>query len=146
MKKTLKIVLLAAVMLLAVLTLTGCGNKLVATKDVEETSSTPKHKEEVEVSFKNDKVDKVKMTFIFENDDTAKKYVDEYNAMIQVLKSFAGEEEGKVNLPTLTQSGKKATMELDAKTFAELSEDEKIESMTREEIKKSLEDEGYTVK
>ena len=86
------------------------------------------------------------MTFIFENDDTAKKYVDEYNAMIQVLKSFAGEEEGKVNLPTLTQSGKKATMELDAKTFAELSEDEKIESMTREEIKKSLEDEGYTVK
>ena len=42
------------------------------------------------------------MTFIFENDDTAKKYVDEYNAMIQVLKSFVGEEEGKVNLPART--------------------------------------------
>ena len=146
MKKTLKVVLLMLCLLVVLLALTGCGNKLVATKDVEETSDTPKHKEEVEVSFKNDKVDKVKMTFIFDNDDTAKKYVDEYNAMLQLLKSFAGEEEGEVNLPTLTQSGKKATMELDAKTFAEMSEDEKVESMTREEIKKSLEDEGYTVK
>ena len=32
-------------MLVAVFALTGCGNKLVATKDVEGTESEPKHSE-----------------------------------------------------------------------------------------------------
>ncbi len=49
---------------------------------------------------------------------TAKKYVDEYNAMIQFAKAFA--EDGKVTFQQLKQRGKKAIMELDAKTYAEI--------------------------
>lgn len=144
MKKTLKIVLLAAVMLLAVLTLTGCGNKLVATREVEATETTPKFKEETVVTFKKDKVNNIKMTFTFEDKDAAKKYVDEFNAMIQLAKAFA--EDGELNFPELKQSGKKAIMNLDAKTYAELVGDSEEANMTKDEIKTTLEEQGYKVK
>ena len=58
MKKTLKILLLVAFMSLVLFALTGCGNKLVATRETEEMGM--KMKEEVEISFKGDKVNKVK--------------------------------------------------------------------------------------
>ncbi len=145
MKKTLKVSLLIACLLVVLLALTGCGgNKLVATKEVEATEETAKHTEEIEVSFKNDKIDNVKMTFIFENADTAKKYVDDYNAMIEMLQKL--DEESKTNIPKLTQKGKKAIMELDAKTFAEMAGNEEEVNMTKEELRKSLEEDGYKVK
>ena len=145
MKKTLKVSLLIAFLLVVLLALTGCGgNKLVATKEVEATEETAKHTEEIEVSFKNDKIDNVKMTFIFENADTAKKYVDDYNAMFEMLKKL--DEESKINIPKLTQIGKKAIMELDAKTFAEMAGNEEEVNMTKEELRKSLEEDGYKVK
>lgn len=145
MKKTLKVSLLIACLLVVLLALTGCGgNKLVATKEVEATEETAKHTEEIEVSFKNDKIDNVKMTFIFENADTAKKYVDDYNAMFEMLKKL--DEESKINIPKLTQKGKKAIMELDAKTFAEMAGNEEEVNMTKEELRKSLEEDGYKVK
>ena len=145
MKKTLKVSLLIACLLVVLLALTGCGgNKLVATKEVEATEETAKYTEEIEVSFKNDKIDNVKMTFIFENADTAKKYVDDYNAMIEMLQKL--DEESKTNIPKLTQKGKKAIMELDAKTFAEMAGNEEEVNMTKEELRKSLEEDGYKVK
>ena len=76
MKKTLKIIAIIAIMLVAVFALTGCGNKLIATKDVEGTESEPKHSEKIEISFKDDKVNKVKMTYTFDNKDDTKKFVD----------------------------------------------------------------------
>ena len=84
------------------------------------------------------------MTFIFENADTAKKYVDDYNAMLEMLKKL--DEESKINIPKLTQKGKKAIMELDAKTFAEMAGNEEEVNMTKEELRKSLEEDGYKVK
>lgn len=105
MKKTLKIIAIIAIMLVAVFALTGCGNKLVATKDVEGTESEPKHSEKIEISFKDD----------------------------------------KVSLPTMEQKGKKAIMEMDAKMYSEMSGETEA-GMTKDEVKASLEKEGYKVK
>ena len=55
-------------------------------------------------------------------------------------------EESKINIPKLTQKGKKAIMELDAKTFAEMAGNEEEVNMTKEELRKSLEEDGYKVK
>ena len=144
MKKTLKMLLLVAIIFVSVLALTGCGNKLIATKEFEATETTPKHKEETVISFKNDKISSVKMTFTFDNKDETKKYVEEYNAMVQLFKTFSEEE--NLNLPELKQNGKKATMTLDAKTYAEILDNAEYANKTREEIKETLEKEGYTVK
>lgn len=144
LKKTLKIIALIAIMLVAVLALTGCGNKLVATKDVEGTSTEPKHSEKIEISFKNDKVNKVKMTYTFDNKDDAKKFVDSYNAILSLANAFASGDE-KVSLPTMEQKGKKAIMEMDAKMYSEMSGETEA-GMTKDEVKASLEKEGYKVK
>ena len=84
------------------------------------------------------------MTFTFDNKDETKKYVEEYNAMVQLFKTFSEEE--NLNLPELKQNGKKATMTLDAKTYAEILDNAEDANKTREEIKETLEKEGYTVK
>lgn len=144
MKKTLKIIVLIAIMLVAVLALTGCGNKLVATKDVEGTSTEPKHSEKIEISFKNDKVNKVKMTYTFDNKDDAKKFVDSYNAILSLANAFASGDES-ISLPTMEQKGKKAIMEMDAKMYSEMSGETEA-GMTKDEVKASLEEEGYKVK
>lgn len=144
MKKTLKIIALIAIMLVAVLALTGCGNKLVATKDVEGTSTEPKHSEKIEISFKNDKVNKVKMTYTFDNKDDAKKFVDSYNAILSLANAFASGDES-ISLPTMEQKGKKAIMEMDAKMYSEMSGETEA-GMTKDEVKASLEEEGYKVK
>lgn len=144
LKKTLKIIALIAIMLVAVLALTGCGNKLVATKDVEGTSTEPKHSEKIEISFKNDKVNKVKMTYTFDNKDDAKKFVDSYNAILSLANAFASGDES-ISLPTMEQKGKKAIMEMDAKMYSEMSGETEA-GMTKDEVKASLEEEGYKVK
>jgi len=131
-------------MLVAVLALTGCGNKLVATKDVEGTSSEPKHSEKIEISFKKDKVNKVKMIYTFDNKDDAKKFVDSYNALIALASAFTSGDE-KNSLPTIEQKGKKTIIEMDAKMYAEMSGETEA-GMTKEEVKASLEKQGYKVK
>lgn len=144
MKKTLKVIALIAIMLVAVLALTGCGNKLVATKDVEGTSSEPKHSEKIEISFKKDKVNKVKMTYTFDNKDDAKKFVDSYNALIALASAFTSGDE-TISLPTIEQKGKKTIIEMDAKMYSEMGGDTEA-GMTKDEVKASLEKQGYKVK
>ena len=160
MKKTLKILLLVALLIGTLVLLTGCGkdnnakteagnaDKLIATKttqseDMEGNEIT--YEENVEVSFKNDKVDTVKMTYIFDNEETANQYVAAYNAIFEFAKAFQEEGEEELNLPEFKQDGNKATMELNAAEYEEFSESED-EEMTKEAIRKSLEEEGYTVK
>ena len=65
MKKTAKSVLLFMVMAMLLLALTGCGNKIVATKDSDEG------KETIEIKFKGDKADKVTMSYTFKDKDDA---------------------------------------------------------------------------
>ena len=66
MKKTIKSSALLLVIAMILFTLTGCmGNKLVATKSNED-SMFGKYEEKVEISFKDDKADKITITTEYE--------------------------------------------------------------------------------
>lgn len=131
MKKTTKCLLLVTIMAAILLALTGCGgNKIVATK------SSDGYEEKIEISFKKDKIDEVVMTMEFEEESEAEAFVELYN-------QFGDEVEGM----EVEQKKKKVVITVDAETFAEMEGiDSDDESMSKEEIKKSLEEDGYKVK
>ena len=137
MKKTVKSSLLVAVLAILLLALTGCGgNKLVATKS-ESNELFGKYEEKIEITFKKDKVDKVVMTMEFENEDKAKGIAALYNmSKDEDMKDIKVE-----------QKGKKLVMTMDAKAFtAQEGNKDDDSSLTKESIKKSLEEAGYKVK
>lgn len=136
MKKTAKSIILALVMGLLLIALTGCGaNKLVATKSSDD-EFMGKYEEKIEISFKDDKADQIVWTMEFEDEDKA-----ESVASIFKLANNS-DEDTKIDVE---QKGKKVTLKMDAKSFAS-EEDMDDNSLSKEEMKKSLEDEGYTVK
>lgn len=136
MKKTAKSIVLALVMGLLLIALTGCGgNKLVATKSSDD-DFMGKYEEKIEISFKDDKADQIVWTMEFEDEDKA-----ESVASIFKLAS-SSDEDVKIDVE---QKGKKVTLKMDAKSFAS-QEDMDDDSLSKEKMKKSLEDEGYTVK
>lgn len=136
MKKTAKSIVLALVMGLLLMALTGCGaNKLVATKSSDD-EFMGKYEEKIEISFKDDKADQIVWTMEFEDEDKA-----ESVASIFKLANNS-DEDTKIDVE---QKGKKVTLKMDAKSFAS-EEDMDDNSLSKEEMKKSLEDEGYTVK
>lgn len=134
MKKTLKALLLVAFMLVTLLALTGCGDKLVATRETEEMGV--KMEEEIEVSFKDDKVNKVKMTYTFDSKEQAE-------AMKSLLSLGMSMNEETANFD-IKQSGKKIIMEADAKAYAEMVGDDV--DISKDELREQFEDQGYTVK
>lgn len=135
MKKTLKGVFLFVVMAVMLLAMTGCGenNKLVATKEGEETGFG-KYKETVEVTFKDKKADQITMTRELEDQDKA----DSISKALEYLGADA------FNGMDVKVDGKKVIMTLNAKDF--LGDDVKDEDLSRDSIKKELEDDGYKVK
>ena len=127
MKKLLKGAILVALMLVMVVALTGCGNKLVATKT--STENGVEMKEKHELKFKGDKLDSIKMTYEFSDEASA-----------AMMGGFM-----KLAFPDTEIDGKKVTMNLSAEDYAtELVGSD--EDMSKEAIKASLEAEGYTVK
>lgn len=134
MKKTLKALLLVAFMLVTLLALTGCGDKLVATRETEEMGM--KMEEKIEVSFKDDKVNKVKMTYTFDSKEQA----ESMKSLFTLGMSMSGE---TTNLD-IKQSGKKLTIEADAEAYAELAGEDV--DISKDELREQLEEEGYTVK
>lgn len=134
MKKTLKALLLVAFMLVTLLALTGCGDKLVATRETEEMGM--KMEEEIEVSFKDDKVNKVKMTYTFDSKEQA----EAMKSLFTLGMSMNGE---TTNLD-IKQRGKKLTIEADAEAYAELAGEDV--DISKDELREQLEEEGYTVK
>ena len=141
MKKTIKIALLLALMTLALFVLAGCGgDKLVATKSTDDYMG--KYEEKVEVTFKDDKVSEIKMTYTFEDEENAKSMKDMYS----MFTAMDGEEGAEaLKGMDVQQDGKKVVITMDAKAFAE-SEGAKEEEMTKDAIKAELEEAGYTVK
>lgn len=139
MKKSLKILAVVAFLFVILVSLTGCGNKIVATKETTEEGIT--YKEKVEIKLKDDKVDTVKMTMTFEDKDTAEKMKDQLDQGIAMLKMMGMDSEGI----EIEGKGKKITMKLDAKAFSALSE-VKMEEVSKDAIKKDLEEAGYKVK
>lgn len=134
MKKTLKSLLLVSFMLVILLALTGCGDKLVATRETEEMGM--KMEEKIEVSFKDDKVNKVKMTYTFDSKEQA----EAMKSLFTLGMSMNGE---TTNLD-IKQKGKKLTIEADAEAYAELAGEDV--DISKDELREQLEEEGYTVK
>lgn len=139
MKKTLKILLVVALIAVALFALTGCGNKIVATKETDDPEMG-KMKERIEISFKKDKVNEVKMQYTFEDKDAAEEAEKQFNAMLALMTAFTDEDVGM----EVKRSGKKLTMVLDAEAYADM-EGGDLE-VSKDELKKSLEEEGYKVK
>lgn len=134
MKKTAKSILLVAVMAIILLALTGCGSKkLVATKSSDE-AGIGKYEEKIEVTFKDDKADKIVWTMEFEDEEKAE-------SLAKVFESLGSEMEGF----EFEHKGKKVILSMDSKAFAD-QQDLDDNSMSREELKKELEEEGYKVK
>ena len=128
MKKVVKSVALLAVMVMVIAFLAGCGNKLVATKTTDD-EDMGKYDEKIEVTFKNDKAQEVKMTYTFEKEESAKSLASMYE--------FLGGDDIKVET-----DGKKVILTMSAEDSFGSEEDE----MSRDEIKALLEEQGYTVK
>lgn len=134
MKKTLKAILVAVIMLVVLLALTGCGNKLVATKESEQNGV--KVDEKIEVSFKKDKVNSVKMTYTFETKEQAEAMKGLFNLGLSMT------EDVKMDVD---QKGKKLIIKVDAKGYAEMAGTDEVD-MSKDELKETLEEEGYKVK
>lgn len=136
MKKTAKSIVLALVMGILLIALTGCGaNKLVATKSSDD-EFMGKYEEKIEISFKDDKAYQIVWTMEFEDEDKAESVASIFKL------ANSSDEDTKIDVE---QNGKKVTLKMDAKSFAS-QEDIDDNSLSKEEMKKSLEDEGYTVK
>lgn len=127
MKKILKGVILVALMLVMVVALTGCGNKLVATKT--STENGVEMKEKHELKFKGDKLDSIKMTYEFSDEASA-----------AMMGGFM-----KLAFPDTEIDGKKVTMNLNAEDYASQLENSE-EDMSKAAVKASLEADGYAVK
>ena len=134
MKKTLKVVLIISFMAFVLLALTGCGNKIVATREHEEGGITIKEK--VEIDFKKDEITNVKYTFEFDSEE----YAEQMKSYIGLMFSGLGTD--------VEQSGKKITIELDAEVFAEIGglDEDELTGISKKELKEQLEAEGYKVK
>ena len=132
MKRTAKNIFLVMVMAILLLGLTGCGNKLVATKE-EEDSLMGKYKETIEIKFKGDKASQVKITYAFEENDKAE----------DAEKLF--EELAKTDGIEAKRSGKKVTLTIEAKAYKEFA-GEDITELSKDEIKENLEKADYKVK
>ena len=139
MKKTLKGLVLALVMSLIIISLTGCGsNKLVATKKAED-EMMGNYKEEITMTFKNDKVETIETIMEFDKEETAQ-------GMYGLLSmGMSMDESGELEGIEFKQDGKKLVITMDAAAYAK-SEEASEEEMTKEALKAALEEDGYTVK
>lgn len=128
MNKKIKSLFAAIVMVVMLFALTGCGSKLVATKSTDD-SMMGKYEEKMEVTFKGDKADKIVWTMEFDDESKAKAAAGLYGLASSDAKM------------DVDQKGKKVTVKMSAKDFESSSED-----MSKEDMKKKLEEQGYTVK
>lgn len=139
MKKIAKSAALLLIMAIALVLLTGCGgNKLVATKTTDD-ATIGSYKEEIVMTFKNDKVNEIEMSMEFDDEDKAKgmKALYDMGASMSDDESLKGMK--------VEQKGKKLVIKMDAKAYANsegVSEDE----MTKDALKAELESQGYKVK
>ncbi len=139
MKKIFKVLLLSVLMIMTVLLLSGCGgNKLTATKTTND-SYIGNYSEKIVVTFKDNKATTIEQTIDFDNEASAESMYSMYN----IGSSIPG-----VSMPDgidVKLNGKTMTITTDANVYASsngLSND----GLTKEAMKASYEENGYTVK
>lgn len=139
MKKTLKSIVLLLIMGAVLILLTGCGgDKLIATKTTQD-ELMGNYTEEVVVKFKDDVVENVEMSMEFDSEETAEGMYGLYNMGVSM-----SEDESLAGLD-VKLDGKKLVITMDASAYA-AEEGMSQEEMSKEAIKTSLEESGYTVK
>lgn len=133
MKKTLKVSALLIIVALMLVSLTGCfKNKIVATKHTDaEKSMVGAYDEKIEITFKKDKADKIVWTMEFEDEEKAESTASLYDSFIKGA--------------DVDQKGKKVVVKINTKDFADIYE-MKDDELTKDNLVKKLEDQGYTVK
>ena len=144
MKKTAKSILLVMRMAVLVFALTEYENKndkkeenkdiIVGTRE-QNDDYFGKYTEEMEIEFKEDKAEKITISMIFESEETAK-------GLAAVFSLASTETTGKMETK---QEGNKFMMTMNAAAYAE-QEGIEAEQLSKEYLKKVLEDEGYTIK
>ena len=139
MKKTLKLLAVVAVLLVMLIALTGCGNKIVATRETEDGGVS--YEEKLEIKLKDDKINNVKVTMTFEDKETAEKMKVQLDAAMAMITAFSGGDSGM----EIKKKSKKIIIELDAEQYADMYGAE-IEEISKDELKAQLEEEGYKVK
>ena len=139
MKKTIKSIALLTIMGVALILLTGCGgDKLVATKTTQD-ELMGNYEERVVVTFKDDVVENVEMSMEFDSKETAEGMYGLYNMGVSM-----SEDESLAGLD-VKLDGKKFIITMDASAYAS-QEEISQEEMSKDAIRKSLEESGYQVK
>ncbi len=142
MKKKVCGILIALVLVVTiiVLILTFYGNRLVATKDFEVISyldgEKMKYEDKREFSFKKDKINKVKITFKYEDAKDAEEMYTEYKEMLDTFKDEINRE--------IEYNGNEIVMKFDAEAYAEFVLEDELQ--TKDKLKEELEKKGYEVK
>jgi len=139
MKKVLKSLILASIVALMVVTLTGCNNKkdsIYATKHVDNDEVLGSYDEDVEVEFKDGKASKIIMSFVFKDEDN-----------VGLMKSLYESSADAGSLSIRTDKNK-FIMEMDGEAFLKQQKIDSEEDLNavKEELKKVLEADGYTIK
>ncbi len=131
MKKTAKSSLFAMFMFIILLSLTGCGgDKLVGKMDKDGIKSS------IEITFKDNKADKMKLTVEADSNDEAKDAVKSFKKMYEKA--------------DVKQSGKKVIITMDTvefiNTIGEASTKINNEDLTKEKMTEILKKAGYEIK
>lgn len=146
MKKVVKSSLLAIFIAIILIALTGCGkdnsnnsnsknqDKIVATQSITDDTLGTTYEQKMEITFKNDKVDKAIGTIECKDEKEA--------TGMYGLYMMASSEHDDMEVK---QDGKKVIITMGAESFAEEA-DLDVDNMSRDDIIKYLEDEGYTIK
>ncbi len=159
MKKVLKYAVIILAMFTLVVLLTGCGkketpktdnnankgttevsngNKVVGTKTTTD-EDVGTIKERLEATFKNDLIDEVKISFTFDDEETAQFMKDMYD----LAKNMA-ENDDPFKDAIVEKNGTSVTVTMNAEMLEE-SQGINAQGMNMEEFKEELEIEGYTI-
>ena len=141
MKKVLKNIVVVAILFAMLLALTGCGNKVIATKKDAEMNGM-KCDQRIEFKFKKDKIESIEWTMKFDDEDSAKEMNKNFETMASFVSAFGSD----LGLETELKD-KKLIINLDPETFASVyGAEEEIEEITKKELKENLKENGYKVK
>ena len=110
------------------------ADEMLVAKKAEEDSTFGKYTEIIEIGFKNDKIVAINVAMEFDDEETAA-------SLVTILKMA---DEDDLEGYDISQDGKKIVMSMDAKTFME-QEGLSDEDLSKDALKKALEEEGYTV-
>lgn len=135
MNKILKLCALGIFMLMALILLTGCGDKVKATI-TEEDVMFGEYGIDVQISFKDDKINKVKMTYELEDENKAAALVGFGNLALGYCEEGAEAE--------YEQKKNKVTIRCNAEGFYQLY-DEDYRDLNKNETIEELKNDGFTI-